>query len=154
MDVLTFAVPFDKCPQRVVTSLTIQQSLLYCSIKKLESHKAEIKALWDTGANGCCISRRIASNLSMTPYMNQEVTTFHGTSTAPVFAIDVILPDGKSIVTVPATAFNATREYDVIIGMDIITMGDMSLKHYQGKEMFLFSLLGNSQSLDYSAFDA
>ena len=88
------------------------------------------KAVWDTGASCCVISRKVVDSLK-TPQIDSIVThTANGTRLSGVYLVNVYLPNKVSFSAVRAIdadidAFSA----DVLIGMDIIGKGDFAVTH-------------------------
>ena len=108
--------------------------------------KNKYKALIDTGANRSCISDRISDSLSLKIFQNEEVINTSGTVTSPVYEISLYLPsvtgrrqtgDGQTQETVEMRGFmkqrviqithNERNIFDVIIGMDIISQGHLTI---------------------------
>jgi hypothetical protein len=92
------------------------------------------KALWDTGATSCVITKNIASSLGLIPVGKTVVTHAGGKSEAPTYLVNFILPNevrvlGAFVSECPEIVFDV----GVIIGMDIISMGDFSITNVGGR---------------------
>ncbi|MCL2151275.1 MAG: hypothetical protein FWH50_03535 [Coriobacteriia bacterium] len=64
-----------------------------------------------------------------------------GTSRVNVHEVNIYLPNGEKIEglkVIEATA--RLQDFDVIIGMDIITRGDLALTNKDGKSCFSFRI--------------
>ena len=81
-------------------------------------------ALWDTGANGTVVSERVANELGLEPVGMVSVHTANGPYDTPIYAIDVMLPNNVMVKGIRATESDL-QICDALIGMDIITLGDM-----------------------------
>jgi len=81
------------------------------------------EGIWDTGAMSSSISERAARELDLTPVGCMEVETANGRRETPVYKVDVLLPNGMCIKGLCVTESDITA-CDVLIGMDIISMGD------------------------------
>ena len=90
----------------------------------VESESIKCSAIWDTGANGTSINARIAERLGLTAISHVSVETANGKCEAPIYLIDVLLPNGRSVKHIEAMGTNLSI-CDALIGMDIITLGDM-----------------------------
>jgi len=97
-------------------------------------------ALVDTGATGSCISRRFASGAQLKSFKMGKVHSAQGVSVVPVYRVDVLLPNGILITNMDVTEFNGGNDFDFIIGMNILRMGDMALTNAKGKTVFSFRI--------------
>ena len=89
-----------------------------------EAARRQFTAIWDTGANATSISNRVAKSLALVAIDHVSVETANGKCDAPIYLIDVILPNGHSVKCIEAMGTNL-NVCDALIGMDIITQGDM-----------------------------
>ena len=66
-----------------------------------------------------------------------------GGSKVPVYLIQLGLPNHFMFDEVEAVEFFYSDEddYDLIIGMDVITQGDLSIPNFEGKTVFSFQIL-------------
>ena len=111
--------------------------------------------LWDTAAATSAISSRVVEALSLEPMeMQRHVTGINGKVYLNQYTVDLVLPavrlDGEGIVAVEgitATTFEALPnkyqvddEIHVLIGMDVIRLGDIALSHAKGRTEFRFRL--------------
>jgi hypothetical protein len=55
----------DRLANRIITPLSIQQAEEYCKTQNFETIRFEVKAMWDTGSTGCCISKNLANSLGL-----------------------------------------------------------------------------------------
>lgn len=97
----------------------------------------QITAVWDTGAMTSCISERVASSLGLQPVGKVTVHGVDGPSIQQRYIVDLLLPNHVcfSNVTVNSGRF---PDFDVLIGMDVITTGDFSISNYNGQTVFTF----------------
>ena len=96
-------------------------------------------ALWDTGATRTCISEEIAKELNLVPTGKEIINTPSGTSVQNTYLIDLLLPNGVTIGNVMAIDTKiGSQSIDVLVGMDIITLGDFSVSNYNKKTYFTF----------------
>lgn len=113
----------------------------------------QFNALWDTGASCSCIKPDIAKKIGIT----ENIVTFtqvtgvnSKTETKPVYKIGtIILPnrvryDGFHLIE----SNIASIEADILIGMDLILSGDMSITNYGGKTTFCFSAPPHENEID------
>lgn len=86
------------------------------------------KALWDTGATGSVITTSTVQALNLIPTGTTNVNHAGGSSQTNTYVVNFFLPNkvvlfGISVSECPNIAGN----FGAIIGMDIITQGDLSL---------------------------
>ena len=101
----------------------------------------EAKALWDTGAFATCISRRFADDMHLVPTGKQKIQTPSGSMDVVNYLVDVILPNDVTVpdVVVFETAIG-NHGFDLLIGMDIISLGDFAVSNYEQKTSFSFRI--------------
>ncbi|MBS1777851.1 MAG: SEC-C domain-containing protein [Bacteroidetes bacterium] len=108
------------------------------------------KALWDTGASNCVITKRLIDALGIQPFTKATVHHGGGTTQCGVYKINIVLPNNVIIPYVNATEGQATTGgFDMIIGMDLITMGDFAITNLGGKTMVSFRTPSNV-SIDFN----
>ncbi len=101
--------------------------------------KTEGTALWDTGATASVITPCIAKKLHLLPIQKVPASTPSGSHIADVYKVNLYLPnkvklsDIKVLSGVPANC-------DMLIGMDVIGLGDFAVSNYGGKTTFSFRL--------------
>lgn len=96
-------------------------------------------ALWDTGANISVITQRVVDDLGLPVEGRIPVGQVDGEFLAQVYNIALHLPN---TVTIPALQVvkAALTGTDVLIGMDIINLGDFAVSNRHGKTMFSFRM--------------
>ncbi len=87
----------------------------------------KVRALIDTGANGTCISHRLASACNLERVSVMKIVSAQGTGLAPVYKADIKLPCGTMFQNVLVTEVAGSGNFDIIIGMDILSKGDIAL---------------------------
>lgn len=100
--------------------------------KNPPSH-TKTKALWDTGASSCAITKTLAGKVGLLPTGKVDVHHAAGVTERNVYLLNVALPNGVVIPMVRATECDSTAgSFELIIGMDIITLGDFSITNEGG----------------------
>ncbi|MCC7246805.1 MAG: retroviral-like aspartic protease family protein [Saprospiraceae bacterium] len=124
----------------IYTSASITPPLF--SAEKTEIPINTVKALWDTGATHSAISNRLAGKLNLPIEDFARVTTASGIQHVPVYLIRVTLPGSFSFDEIEAVEFTYTDEddCDLIVGMDVMTQGDLAISNYDGKTVFSFRI--------------
>ena len=110
----------------------------------------ESKALIDTGATGSCISRRFAQSAQLNPFMMGQVQGAHGVATVPIYTVDVLLPDSIIFNNMEVSEFYGSDNFDFIIGMNILRLGDMSLTNAKNQTVFSFRIPPAEDHIDFT----
>lgn len=100
-----------------------------------------LNALWDTGASGSVICQTISSSLSLVPVGVTTIVTANGERQTNSYLIDLLLPGGLHLtgMTVSESDFtHASSDFDLLIGMDVITLGDFLISNFNGNTMMNF----------------
>lgn len=106
-------------------------------------------ALWDTGASGSCISEKIAKKLNLIPIGKQKIFTPAGERIVNVYLIDIILPNKVTVKSVAVCDSDIELQgLDMLIGMDIIALGDFTITNYNQKTFFTYRM-PSQKSVDY-----
>ena len=103
------------------------------------SGQTRYRALWDTGANISVITQRVVDDLGIPVEGYIPVGQVDGEFLAQVYSVALYLPNA---VTIPALQVvkAALTGTDVLIGMDIINLGDFAVSNRNGKTMFSFRM--------------
>lgn len=97
----------------------------------------EYTCLWDTGASHTIISKKIISDLKLEKKGDSKIMTIHGEEKSDVFEISMLLTNHKKPLTLNVSSFDKKDGFDLIIGMDIISHGKLSID--KGKFTFTFN---------------
>lgn len=100
----------------------------------------KFNAIWDTGATNTAISNRVAKECGLIPTGQAICNAANGQSIVNTYLIDIGLPNNVNISKIPATEFKAVEGSDLLIGMDIMSLGDLAISNYEGKTTFTFRL--------------
>jgi hypothetical protein len=97
------------------------------------------QAVWDTGATGSVITKRVVKECGLKPIGMTQVTGVNGTSKSEVFLVNIGLPNKVAVMDVKVTVGKLPTQ-DVLIGMDIITQGDLAVTNANGITVFSFRI--------------
>ncbi|MDP3948454.1 MAG: retroviral-like aspartic protease family protein [bacterium] len=108
----------------------------------------EYIGIWDTGATNSVITKKVADDLNLKPISVAEMHHAGGTSIANVYLVNIILPNTVTVAQIRVTegqliAPQNILEKDhaqVLIGMDIIGMGDFVVTNFDQKTTLSFRL--------------
>jgi hypothetical protein len=100
-----------------------------------------VNALWDTGAMCSCISKRCAKLLGLEVINITHMATASHIVEAPVYMVHLYLPNFPVFTYLEMLEFQDTSDNcDIIIGMDIITQGDLAISNFGGNTFFSFRI--------------
>ena len=99
------------------------------------------KAQWDTGATRTCISKDVVKQLDLVPTGMINISTPSGTKVVHVYMIDVLLPNSLLVKNVQACGTEiGSQGIQVLIGMDIIALGDFAVSNAKNQTVFSFRI--------------
>lgn len=97
-------------------------------------------ALWDTGATSSLIRSDIAVNLNLKPLSKTLISTPTDKDVpSNIYLINIYLPNKAKIVDIQVLE-GTPNSCDMLIGMDVITLGDFAVTNLDGKTMFSFRM--------------
>lgn len=103
------------------------------------SIKIDAVAQWDTGATNTCISHDVVSKLSLSPTGFSQCHTPSGVVLQNAYKIDVWLPNNLKVESVRVNESEiGLQGIDILIGMDIICLGDFAVSNCNGTTFFTF----------------
>jgi predicted aspartyl protease len=102
--------------------------------------RISVNALWDTGASLSAISTQIADKLRITPVETRPLSTANGEVESAVALISLELPNGGIIRDSRAAICNLNDGTDMIIGMNIINLGDFTVSSANNETFFSFTM--------------
>jgi hypothetical protein len=97
----------------------------------------EFNGIWDTGATGSVITANVVTALGLIPTGQKQVYTAKGPQYTNTYLVNIALPMGVMVPNIAVTEGNL-HEVDVLIGMDIITLGDFSITNKDGNTVMSF----------------
>lgn len=107
----------------------------------LDGH-VDVRALWDTGAKHCLISRRLYENLCLKFIDAVTLAGVTGEEECVSGKVMVAICVGASFLNVDAVVVDnfPGHSFDFVAGMNLINKGEFAIKLNQGKTVFSFSL--------------
>ena len=105
----------------------------YCKIEN---------AAWDTGATNTVITPEIVAALDLKPSDKHAVSTLNGIIEVNTYLIDLCFENGYRIANLPVLSGEdySDFDYDVLIGMDVITKGDFVVSTLNSETSFSFRM--------------
>ena len=115
------------------------RSIVYVE-SPITKNNIEVGAIWDTGAMRSLITPGIASKLNLKPVAKALIDTPSDKNVpSNVYLINIHLPNGATIINVQALE-GTPNSCDMLIGMDVITLGDFTVTNYNEQTMFSFRI--------------
>jgi hypothetical protein len=101
-----------------------------------------VYAIWDTGASQTVITHRLMSNLNLIPIETKLVHGVNSKQLVDVVAISIKLPNGFLIPDIRVFVCDIPSPIDLLIGMDIIQLGDLHISNTGGHTVNTFTSRG------------
>jgi hypothetical protein len=98
----------------------------------------EFSAIWDTGATNSVVTQKAIDDCGLKQIGVAQVSGVGGTTIEPTYLVSIRLPNGVGFNPVTVTRGILGHGSNVLIGMDIITMGDFVITNKSGLTIFSF----------------
>lgn len=149
-DFTAFTVKSDKgLMSQLITEITVKQNKELRKEFNLKEKGSIIKAIWDTGATQSSISSKIAHFLDLKAIKQTLVSGVHSTRLVNLYICDFYLPNKLKVSDVKVTETESLGEFDALIGMDIIALGDFAITNADGITCFSFRFPSDKKHIDY-----
>lgn len=124
---------------RIITDITVWPSFDPANPPSPLPASVSTKALWDTGASRSVLSTDVVKSLGLTPVGACNVHHGAGASMSSTYLVNFSLPHKVGVQGVLATEFPAAHnEFNVLVGMDVICFGDLTITNHGGKTWVSF----------------
>jgi len=124
---------------RVLTSKAKVQQAFDLKLPPPTVPTTEYNAIWDTGATGSSITSRVVAECGLKPTGMCRLRTASGETDACTYFVSLYLPNKVCIPQIRVTEA-VLRNADVLIGMDVIALGDLAISNHQGKTSMSFRM--------------
>lgn len=104
------------------------------------SNLRDYLAIWDTGATNSCIYQKVVNECGLKPIGMAQVHTASEETTSNVYVVSIVLRNNVTIPAIRVTEAKLAGNQDVLIGMDVINLGDFAVTNADGKTTFSFQL--------------
>lgn len=111
-----------------------------------DSTGQQFNAVWDTGATHSCISNAVAQTLKLPVSGKRPIKGVNSSGVASTYFVDLLLPSQVTISAVDVAAVDVFG-CDMLIGMDIISLGDFTISNH-GVTEFSFSIPPHENKFD------
>ena len=106
------------------------------------------QALWDTGATRSLIASELAQDLGLTAVGKGEVQHGGGSDDRLRYVVNFGLPNRVIVAGVLVSEQPGKRDFNVIVGMDVITLGDFTITNAAGHTWVSFRMPSSART-DY-----
>ncbi|GHU96459.1 hypothetical protein FACS1894156_7590 [Bacteroidia bacterium] len=114
-------------------------------------NKVATKGIWDTGATASVVTKSTASTLGLIPVKQTIVRGVHGNKEVNVYFVNITLNNKNITLNTQVTEcdeLSADNSVGMLIGMNIITMGDFAVTNFQGQTTMSFRV-PSLQKIDF-----
>jgi len=106
-------------------------------------------ALWDTGAMVSVISLETVKNLKLDIVDTILITGINGESLEEVAVVSIRFPNDAVIKDIRVAICGMSPEYEMIIGMDVITQLDFAITNGGGQTQLSFAIPPFEEKIDF-----
>ncbi len=139
--IVAFSSRYNGLSNVLINKVYISKAFAHTSSQiQRPSDAKEYNALWDTGATGSVITRKVVDECGLKPIGRANIHHAKGTSTTLVYLVSVFLPNNVCFSSLRVTEGDLAGDVSVLIGMDIIGMGDFAITNKDGKTEFTFRM--------------
>jgi len=114
------------------------------------NHSWTVRALVDTGSTICGITKKLVNTMGLKPVGEDRFIDAAIDYTAPIYVLDVIFPKDKIFENIETAEVRGNHSCDFIIGMNILSLGDMALTSAGGKMCFSFISPPREKYIDFN----
>lgn len=136
----SFTIKFNGLADRIITDIGVSEAYDPGNPPNPPPHREATKALWDTGASKSVISAELAKTLELAPVGVAKINTAAGVSSSSTYMVNLRLPHQVTIAGVLASEFPRpfAGGFDVLVGMDVIGLGDLAITNVGGQTCMSF----------------
>jgi len=140
----TLSYYFPKKEKKIITPVNLY-SVPFNSALSLTTN-----ALWDTGASISAITPEIQKQLKATTIDRKAISGIHSTQIVDVVYITIELPNHVIKKNIEVVVCNITSNVGMILGMDIISIGDFALSNGNDQTLISFAVPPFEEKIDFS----
>jgi predicted aspartyl protease len=136
-----FTIVYEEIAIEISTPIRLEP--IYTTDKNLIGTQLEIEALWDTGATMTCVKPSLRDKLKLRQSELVESITMSGIGgdvEADGTLVSIWLTPDFAIELCPVYVTDFPGDEELLIGMDIISMGDFAVCNADGKTSVSFAI--------------
>jgi predicted aspartyl protease len=137
----------------ILMPVIVRQSKYLCEQYNLPSNPVDVYALIDTGATNTCINKRLVDRLNLEIVGDGMMDTAGGLCESNLYYIDLLMRNNVSFTNIRAMEFTSDKIFDILIGMDIITLGDFAITNAGHRTVVSFRVPPDTKHIDFIEAD-
>jgi len=141
--------PIDFEYRKIVREISTPVTL-YSSFSSLDGKIVSTSAVWDTGANHSVLSPKIVQELELCAIDTKWVYGINNSNRLSDVVIATIRFTDDLVLANRRFSVNNIPGTDVLIGMDIIMMGNFVINNTDGKTLFSFVIPPINEKISFS----
>src|SRR4030042_2666089 len=134
----SFKVEYDGIARVLITPVHVFKGFDPTQITPHPTPK-QYNAIWDTGATHSVITKKVIDECKLKPIGMVEVRHAGGAAKSNTYLINIGLPNGVGVPLLRVSQGDICGA-DLLLGMDIISKGDLSITQINGKTNFAFRM--------------
>lgn len=140
-DFFAFTTRFSGRARQIITDVVVLPGFDPASPPNPPPQQCKTRALWDTGASGSVISPTVAQQLGLVPVGSMQIAHAGGAGQSPTYLVNLLLPNQVGIPGIIVSEFQSIGgPFEVLIGMDVISHGDLAVTNVNGKTCVSFRI--------------
>lgn len=128
-----FKTKFSANDLKIITPIKL--TLPYQEGEEISYIDGTWRGLWDTGATSSTICRSLAAKLNLPELSDCQLQGVGGVYDSKEYMAGLILPNSVMIPATSLYGIEDASDFDMLIGMDIITLGELLIS-VEGEDMF------------------
>ena len=141
---LTLSYQFAKKQKRIITPVYLYP------VQPNGTKAVTTDALWDTGASMSAITPEIKDRLKLIPIDRRVITGVHNTLEVDVVLVTLELPNNVIKKNIEAVVCNIGSSIGMILGMDIILLGDFAISNGNEQTLVSFAVPPFHDKIDFT----
>lgn len=128
---MNLTINHDGLVLRIISQVTVMPDI--------DGESVTVSALWDTGAMFSMLNDSIAKKLNLLEIGNTRYRHADGVSESSIYVGRLELQGGLEISDIELLGLSDIHDFDVLIGMDIISQGDFRVRNENWNTVFTFN---------------
>lgn len=130
-----FTIRYGEIVESIVTECIVSKGNYENPKQDIDSTKC--LAIWDSGATSSIITRKVIETLDLKPVGMCQVVGIHGSEYEYTYYVNLMVPGEMKFHTIEVTEGDLD-DVDVLIGMDVISQGDLAISNGNSETVFSF----------------
>ena len=141
---MSYKKDYERQVKAILTNAYIFEAVNLDNVPLPPNHIFTESAAWDTGAEISIISPRVVATLGIKPFAETSIMGVGDDERVGVYKIHVGLPNGYLYEDLIVYCSDID-DYDILIGMDLISQSDFFITIINGNNHFYFQLPATGQ---------